>query len=89
MTLLLRRARKGDESALYRVKKGLPITLASGETTRVGFLLGSSVETYRFFIERALVDVFENKGEIVGFAVVLPDDLLRKSEIWQRKNEIE
>ncbi len=90
MSLKLRRARKGDETGLYRVKKNLPLPAAPVETqARGGFLLGSSVESYRFFIESALVNVLEDHREIVGFAIVLPDKLLRSSELWRRKESIE
>ncbi|MDQ2745665.1 MAG: hypothetical protein M3T96_00175 [Acidobacteriota bacterium] len=89
MTLKLRAARKGDEAEFYRIKKNLPMPSAAIETARGGFLLGTNVETYRFFIENAFVNVLEKAGEIVGFAVVLPDALLRISDLWMRKNEID
>ncbi len=88
MTTRLRRAQNGDEAAFYRVKKNLPMPV-SNETASGGFLLGTNVETYRFFIENAFVNVLETNGEIVGFAVVLPDGLLRNSDLWKRKDEIE
>lgn len=88
MTIKLRPARKGDEADFYRIKKSLPMPLVN-ETARGGFLLGTNVETYRFFIENALVNVLEKEDKIVGFAVVLPDDLLRGSDLWKRKDEIE
>lgn len=56
--------------------------------TRGGFLLGTNVETYLFYIENAFVNILENDGETIGFAIVFPDELLRQSELWQRKNEI-
>jgi ribosomal protein S18 acetylase RimI-like enzyme len=88
MTLKIRRARTGDEYGLHRIKRSLPMPRAAKETAEGGFLLGTTIETYRFFIENAFVDVLENENETVGFAVVLPDELLRISEIWQRKDEI-
>lgn len=88
MTLKMRRARTGDEYGLHRIKRSLPMPRGADETAEGGFLLGTTIETYRFFIENALVNVLEKENETVGFTVVLPDELLRISEIWQRKDEI-
>ena len=88
MNLKLRRARLSDAEGFFRVKKSLPMPLESHETARGGFLLGTNVETYRFFIENAIVNVLEKDEKIVGFAIILPDNLLRNSEIWQRKDQI-
>ena len=89
MSLKLRRARKGDEESFLRVKKRLPMPSSPQESARGGFLLGTNVETYRFYIENSYANVLENDGEIVGFAIILPDALLRRSDLWRRKNEIE
>lgn len=88
MTIRLRRAQSGDETGFCRVKKNLPMP-ASDAAPRGGFLLGTNAETYRFFIENAFAGVLENAGEIIGFAIVLPDRLLRSSDLWKRKDEIE
>ena len=84
----LRRAKLIDAEQFIKVKKSLAMPQNLGETVRGGFLLGTNLETYRFFIENAYVNVLEDKGTIVGFAIILPDILLRNSELWQRKNEI-
>lgn len=88
MSLKLRRAKLTDAEQFINVKKSLPMPSDLSEMVRGGFLLGTNIETYRFFIENAFVNVLEDKGKIVGFAIILPDALLRNSEIWQRKNEI-
>lgn len=88
MSLKLRRAELIDAEQFINVKKSLPMPSDLNETVRGGFLLGTNIETYRFFIENAYVNVLENDGQIVGFAIILPDKLLRNSEIWQRKEEI-
>ncbi len=88
MSLKLRRAKLTDAEQFINVKKSLPMPSDLSETVRGGFLLGTNIETYRFFIENAFVNVLEDKGKIVGFAIILPGALLRNSEIWQRKSEI-
>jgi hypothetical protein len=89
MNLKLRRARPSDAEGLFRVKKSLPMPTDSSETAHGGFLLGTNIETYRFFIENAYTNVLEKDEKIVGFAIILPDNLLRNSEIWQRKDQID
>ena len=88
MSLKLRRAHVSDAESFFRIKKNLPMPGESNETARGGFLLGTNIETYRFFIENAVVNVLEKDENIVGFAIILPDSLLRNSEIWQRKDQI-
>ncbi len=88
MNLNLRRAKLIDAEQFINVKKSLPMPTDLSETGRGGFLLGTNIETYRFFIENAYTNVLKNEGEIVGFAIILPDILLRNSELWQRKNEV-
>lgn len=87
MKLKMRQARAGDEAGFYRIKKNLPMPRAANETAQGGFLLGTDIETYRFFIENAFVNVLENENGIVGFAVVLPDDLLRSSDLWKKNGK--
>lgn len=88
MSLILRQAKVIDAEQFLNVKNSLPMPSALSETARGGFLLGTNVETYQFYIENGYVNILEEKGEIVGFAIVLPDILLRNSELWQRKDEI-
>ena len=88
MSLKLRRARVSDAESFFLVKKSLPMPLESNETAHGGFLLGTNIETYRFLIENAYTNLLEKDEKIVGFAIILPDVLLRNSEIWQRKDQI-
>ena len=56
-----------------------------GSTTTGGVLLGTDASTYRFFIEQAHCLVAEKEGQIVGFGIILPDHLLRTSDIWRKR----
>lgn len=89
MSLILRPAKTGDETEFCRVKEQLPMPQAAqNTTTQGGFLLGTNAENYRFFIENAFTNVLEDQGKIVAFAIILPDALVRNSDLWQRKDEI-
>jgi ribosomal protein S18 acetylase RimI-like enzyme len=83
----LRRAHPDDALAFVRVKTALPMPQRL-QTTQGGFLLGTSLEQYRAFIERDLVWVLEDAGHIVGFAIVLGWDSLRHSELWLKRDEV-
>ncbi len=63
----------------------------AGSSPRGGFLLGSSPEQYAFFIRHASVFVLEDVAEnqIAGFAVTLPDEVLRATGLWARRRLIE
>jgi hypothetical protein len=89
MNMIIRKAEAGDAEAFLKIKEELKMPLVE-ETTRGGFLLGTSLEQYRFFIENAFVRVLEDleKGRIVGFSIILPDEVLRASELWQKKSDI-
>ncbi len=64
-----------------------------------GFILGSSRELYRRWIETAVVKVLqqeerkrrgsERHTSLVGYAICLPDAVLRQSELWQKKDRID
>lgn len=89
MNIIIRKAEIADAEAFLKVKEELKMPLVD-ETARGGFLLGTSLEQYRFFIEHAFVRVLEDleKARVVGFSIILPDEVLRASELWQKKELI-
>ncbi|HEX8639665.1 MAG TPA: hypothetical protein VF704_00770 [Allosphingosinicella sp.] len=65
------------------------LRLRPGEAApRGGFLLGCSEERYRFLVEAADVLVLELGGALAGFAIALPDRVLRSGELWARRDRI-
>jgi hypothetical protein len=82
----LRRARQADVPAIVAIKQAL--RLEPGGGGRGGFLLGCSAERYAQLIEVAEVIVLEERGEVTGFAIALPDPVLRASELWKRSERI-
>lgn len=84
---LLRRASVSDVPAIVAIKERLQ--LAPGqEPARGGFLLGCSAERYAALIAAANVLVMEIGEEVAGFAITLPDPVLRASELWSRRELI-
>jgi hypothetical protein len=56
-----------------------------------GFLLGSSAERYAGFVARANTYVLEDSERegLAGFAITLPDGVLRATDVWARRREID
>jgi hypothetical protein len=85
--VIVRPARLDDVPAMLRVKGALRLDAArAGEG---GFLLGASAEAYTWYVEHAYVRVLQDDaGDVGGFAVALPDAVLRASDVWARRREI-
>ena len=63
--------------------------MSDGSTSTGGFLLGTDPETYQQYIESSICQVAEINGKVVGFAIILPDEILRKSEVWMKRNSVQ
>lgn len=87
----VRPATLDDVEAIFAVKRDLMITPGTQAMamSRGGFLLGSSREQYASFITNASVLVLEAGGRVQGFSVTLPDEVLRKSDLWTRREQID
>ncbi len=83
----LRKARPEDATAMVAIKDQLPLTLSDGSTSTGGFLLGTDEATYREYINTSWCLVAEHEGRVIGFGIILPDAVLRASDIWLRRNE--
>lgn len=82
----IRRATQADAGALLDLKRALALPAGAREAPRGGFLLGASLERYRALIDVADVWVLHDaQGAVGGFAVVLPEAVLRASELWARR----
>lgn len=87
MTGPIRPAGAADLQAIVAIKRALGFVPGS-RRPRGGFLLGCPPERYLALIEAQCVLVLEQEGRVAGFAVSLPDPLLRSSELWARRSLI-
>ncbi|HEX8222717.1 MAG TPA: hypothetical protein VF605_02745 [Allosphingosinicella sp.] len=87
MTARIRPARAADLSAIVAIKEALGFAPGT-RRPRGGFLLGCAPERYSALIGAGCVLVLEQEGRLAGFAVALPDPLLRASELWARRSLI-
>ena len=83
----LRRARAEDAPTLLNIKNALQLS-PDGQPGRGGFLLGTSLEQYRHFIAHDWVLIAEGVQGVVGFAVVLGHETLRRSEVWRKREAV-
>lgn len=68
-----------------RIKTALHVNHSSED----GFLLGTSEEMYAFYVSNASCMVAEKDREITGFGIILPDAMIRNSELWKKKDDVD
>ncbi len=87
----LRFAREDDLEQILSIKSKLTLSSNNNDISRGGFLLGSTWEQYLFFVQKALVIVLEDveRHTLAGFAIGIPDQILRHTDLWQRKDNIQ
>ncbi len=83
----IRRATGADVAALLDIKQSLRFEAPEARSTRGGFLLGTDAAGYRQRLADGRVWVLDD-GEVVGFAIVLPDAGFRSSEVWRRRDAV-
>ena len=87
MTARLRRARLADLEAIVALREALRL-VPDRPGSRGGFLLGCSPDRYALLIGCANVTLLESDAGLAGFAVTLPDTVLRASDLWERRRAI-
>lgn len=88
----MKRIRKSigtDAEHFIAIKEQLALSNQSERRTQGGFLLGTDLDTYRFFIRQGICYTAEVSARIVGFGIVLPNALVRQSEIWSKRKEVD
>jgi hypothetical protein len=82
--VILRRAELADIPAMLALKAALGVDRVGADAARAGFLLGSDAAGYAARIAGASCFVVGG-GELVGFAIALPDAAFRASDVWARR----
>ncbi len=81
----VRAATLSDVDSIIAIKQALP-PVDGGRGS--GFILGSARELYCAWLETAVVKVLQVEQCVGGYAICLPDAILRQSELWQKKDRI-
>ncbi len=87
MRARIRAAGAADLPAVVAIKEALGFA-PGGPRPRGGFLLGCPPQRYSALIDADCVLVIEQEGRVAGFAVAVPDPLLRASDLWARRSLI-
>lgn len=87
MSARIRPACAGDLPAIVAIKEALEFA-PGARRPRGGFLLGCAPERYSSLIGAECILVLEQEKRLAGFAVAMPDPLLRASELWARRSLI-
>lgn len=85
----IRKATVADAPAIFRLKEKLPLRSDGDKTSKGGFLLGTTIEKYEEYITGGYCLVAENAGEIIGFGIIIPDEMLRGTELWQKRSLVD
>jgi len=85
MNQKIRKSTLEDAEDFVRIKDHLPLNTQSNHTQQGGFLLGTNLETYQFFIHHGFCLSAIASHKVVGFGIILPDDLVRQSELWEKR----
>lgn len=81
----MRSATDTDIASLVAIKNSLK---PDNMQARSGFILGSDRITYHTWIKNAVVRVLQVGDKIGGYAICLPDAVLRASPLWHKREQI-
>lgn len=82
---MIRRSVLNDAHHFISIKNKLPMPLDSNTTTQGGFLLGTDFDTYKYYIKEGICYSALSLQAVVGFGIVLPNEVVRKSNLWSRR----
>ena len=71
-----------------KLKNKLPLPALGNSVTKGGFILGTNESTYQFYIEVGICLTAKSDDNIVGFGILLPDEIIRNGELWKKRKEV-
>lgn len=87
MERTVRNAIAGDGESYVEIKRLLPFVDGGDSSTSGGFLLGTNMETYESYIGMGFCMSALHDEKVVGFGVIFPDEVIKQSELWNKKDE--
>jgi len=89
MSRKIRKSTIKDAKHFINIKERLPLGTENNHSEQGGFLLGTNIETYQFYINHGLCYTALVSNEIVGFGIILPNELVKQSELWEKRKTVE
>jgi len=84
----IRKSTLQDAQHFVRIKNKLPLPKENKNTTQGGFLLGTDIDTYKFYIKNGHCLTAIINSEIVGFGIIIPNQLVKRSELWEKRKKV-
>src|SRR5688500_5059857 len=88
MKVLIRKAEEKDAVSFLEIKARLPMPSGNSATRSGGFLMGTDLPGYLHFINHAIVKVLDVNESPAGFAIILPDAMVRASALVEKVSEM-
>lgn len=88
MNQQIRRSIIEDAEHFLRIKENLPLRTQNRDSNQGGFLLGTNLATYQLYIHHGTCLTAITADEIVGFGILLPNDIVKQSEIWEKRKTV-
>jgi hypothetical protein len=83
----IRKAIDSDIDQFMIIKEKLAIQhLTNDKATQSGFLLGTDAATYLHYINHDYCYVAEKENAIIGFGIILKNETIKQSVLWQKRN---
>ncbi|MPR33758.1 hypothetical protein [Salmonirosea aquatica] len=89
MKRILRKSVPTDAAAFVALKSKLPMPTGNDQTSAGGFLLGTDLATYEWYIQNTYSLSLEYEGNLVGFGILIPDAIVKQGELWAKRNAAE
>lgn len=86
MNQKIRKSIPQDAEHFVKIKERLPLASPNQHSEQGGFLLGTTLETYQLYIKHGFCLSALEDDTLVGFGILLPNDMVRKSEIWEKRS---
>ncbi len=85
----IRKSVAEDAKHFMAIKNQLSLNNATDTTMDGGFILGTDLNTYQFYVENGICLTATNNNKIVGYGIVLPFTLVKQSELWLKRKSVQ
>lgn len=86
---MIRKSIIEDAEYFIKIKERLPLCTQDEQSEKGGFLLGTNLETYQFYIHNGLCFTALANEEVVGFGIILPNELIKQSALWEKRKSVD
>ena len=85
---MIRKSIEQDAQYFVTIKNQLPLPFDNQSTQTGGFLLGTNIDTYKFYIKNGNCLTATTNNQIIGFGIVLPNRFVKNSDLWNKRKSV-